>query len=640
MNENSMPPTLDTLSLDAPAVISPLWELDLGARPTPTGTQFLVWAPKRKSVEVVLEGEQHAGHALESTGDGYFSGAVAGVKKGARYRYRLDNDKLFPDPCSRYQPEGPHGPSVVIDPNDFSWTDDEWDGIRLHGQIIYELHVGTFTKEGTFEAATKQLKELKRIGVTTIEIMPLHECPGRWNWGYDGVDLFAPFHVYGEPNDFKRFVDTAHKEGLAVILDVVYNHLGPDGNYLESYSDTYFTDKHITDWGKPLNFYDTGSGPVREFFVKNACYWISEFHLDGLRLDATQNIYDKSSPHILSEISKRARAAAGDRSIIIVAENESQDARLITPLERGGYGLDGIWNDDFHHAARVSMTGFREAYYTDYKGTPQEMISLAKRGFLFQGQYYEWQKQRRGTVVGNAPGPAMIHYLQNHDQVANQPSGERADQTSKDSRYRAWASFLFLTPGTPMLFMGQEFAASNPFVFFTDHEKELAPLIKEGRKKFLSQFPAYTTKKETAKIPDPNIEKTFQLCKLDFSERKKHKAAYQFHQDVMRLRKDDPVISKQERKSIDGAVLSPDTMVLRYFDEEEGDRLLLVNLGKETTISPIPEPLLASPADSSWQLKWSSDDRRYGGSGKNRWMPDRWQIPAMSTLFFVSRRKP
>ncbi len=406
-----------------------LWDvprrLPVGVEVLPQGgTHFRVWAPRRQRVAVVIEGEPDI--LLRTEEDGYFSGLVAVAQAGTLYHFRLDGaSTLYPDPVSRCQPQGPHGPSQVIDPATFHWTDDGWRGPAREGQVIYELHLGTFTAEGTWQAAARQLPDLADVGITLIEVMPVADFPGRFGWGYDGVNLFAPCRLYGSPDDMRRFVDQAHALGLGVILDVVYNHFGPDGNYVREFSEHYFTDRHTTDWGEPINFDDPQSGPVREFYVANAGYWIDEFHLDGLRLDATQNIYDDSADHILAAIARRVRQAARGRRTYLVAENEPQQVRLVKPADRGGYGLDALWNDDFHHTALVALTGHNEAYYIDYLGSPQEFISSLKWGYLYQGQHYQWQGHGRGTPALAVPPSAFVHFLSNHDQVANSAHGLR-----------------------------------------------------------------------------------------------------------------------------------------------------------------------------------------------------------------------
>lgn len=585
--------------------------LPVGAEVVPGGIHLRVWAPLRERVTAVL-GKQEI--ELDREEGGYFSGLAEGARAGALYKYRLDGGEAFPDPASRFQPEGPHGPSQVVDPSSFRWTDRGWRGLGPEGQVVYELHVGTFTREGTWEAAARELPELADLGITVIEVMPVAEFPGRFGWGYDGVNLFAPYHFYGEPDDFRRFVDRAHGVGIGVILDVVYNHLGPDGNYLKQFSETYFTDRYVNDWGEAINFEDAAE-PVRELFVANAGYWIDEYHLDGLRLDATQDVKDASREHVLAAIVRRAREAAGGRSIYTVAENEPQDTWLVRPPEEGGYGIDALWNDDFHHSTLVALTGRSEAYYTDYRGTPQEILSLVKHGFLYQGQRYSWQKQRRGTSALGLPAHAFVDFLQNHDQVANSARGERCHRLASPGQFRALTALLLLGPGTPMLFQGQEFCASTPFLYFADHNPELAAAVRKGRLEFLSQFPSLALPETQAGVPDPESPESFERCKLDFAERDRHTAAYSLHKDLLRLRREDPVFRSQGKGWLDGAVLAREAFVLRFFGENAGDRLLIVNLGADRHLEPVPEPLLAPLTGLRWEVLWSSEDPRYGGSG-------------------------
>jgi len=338
---------------------------------------------------------------------GYFGCYIQEAGPGVQYRFRLDNHpRLYPDPASRHQPQGPHGPSQVIDPGEFKWTDSAWKGVKAEGQVLYEMHVGTFTHEGNWEAAERQIEALADIGITVVELLPVADFPGRFGWGYDGVNLFAPTRLYGTPDDFRRFVDRAHKNGIGVILDVVYNHLGPDGNYLREFSKDYFTDRYECEWGQAINFDGRESEHVREYFLANAAYWIREFHLDGIRLDATQQIFDSSENHMIADLTRTVREAARPRSILIVAENEPQLVIMVLPPDEGGYGVDALWNDDFHHSAMVAMTGRADAYYSDYRGRPQEFISALKWGYLYQGQWYRWQKQRRGTPSLCLPPPA------------------------------------------------------------------------------------------------------------------------------------------------------------------------------------------------------------------------------------------
>lgn len=616
--------------------------LPIGAEVMPAGgVHFRVWAPRCARVEAVIElnpaGKQTV-VLLEQEEQGYFLGLAGAAQTGMRYRFRLDgNQQLVPDPASRFQPEGPHGPSEIVDPSLFKWSDGEWRGIELLGQVIYEMHIGAYTPQGTWAAAELQLEALKNLGITVVEVMPVNEFPGAFGWGYDGVDLYAPAHLYGTPDDFRRFVDRAHGLGMGVILDVVYNHMGPDGNYLRMFSENYFSAKHKTDWGEAINFDDADCGPVREFFIANAGYWIDEFHLDGLRLDATQNIYDDSTPHILSEISQQARKAAAGRATLITAEDETQRIKQVRTVDAAGYGFDGVWNDDFHHSARVALTGEREGYYSDYRGTPQELISALKRGYLYQGQWCGWQSQKRGTPTRGVAPSTFINFLENHDQVCNSGFGERVLFNAHPGCYRAMTALLLLAPSTPLLFMGQEFGASSPFVFFADHKPELAKLVYKGRLEFVSQFRSLATPESQAKIPDPAARETFEACKLKLEERQTHDAIYQLHRDLLKLRREDPVFRAQGAYGFDGAVLGSKKFLLRWFgSDDSGDRLLLINLDVDSAIAPVSEPLLASPENRQWRVLWSSERLVYGGRGTAEFADNNWQVPGYAALVLAS----
>jgi maltooligosyltrehalose trehalohydrolase len=609
--------------------------LPVGAEVAPGGgVHFRVWAPRAGRVEVDL-GDQVA--ALDPDREGYHAGLVRAAQAGSRYTYRLDGSGGYPDPASRFQPEGPHHPSEVVDPDRFGWTDEHWPGVARDGQVLYEMHIGTFTTAGTWAAAARELPELARAGITVVEVMPVADFVGDFGWGYDGVDLFAPTRLYGRPDDFRAFVDRAHAIGLGVILDVVYNHLGPDGNYLGQFASDYFSTRHRTDWGQAINFDGARSGPVREFFVANAGYWIDEYHLDGLRLDATQTIRDDSPEHVLTAIARRGRERAGRRTVWLVAENEPQDTKLVRPVESGGYGLDSLWNDDFHHSARVALTGRAEAYYGDYNGTPQELISTVKRGYLYQGQRYAWQGEPRGTPAWDLAPAAFVNYLQNHDQVANSLAGLRGHVLASPGRYRAMTALLLLAPATPMLFQGQEFAASSPFVFFADLPPELAKLTRAGRAEFLAQFPSLAGAEAQAALPDPASRLTFERSKLDLAERERHAEAYALHLDLIRLRREDPVFRTQGAGGVDGAVLGPEALVLRFFDSDPQahDRLLCLNLGRDLALPAIAEPLLAPPDGVQWTLLWSSEALRYGGGGTPGLDPaSGWFLPGHAAVVF------
>jgi maltooligosyltrehalose trehalohydrolase len=578
------------------------------------GAHFRVWAPKCKRIEVVADGAPGRAELTAEPG-GYFSGHVPQARAGTLYRYRLDGGDAFPDPASRFQPQGPHGPSQVIDPTTFAWTDAGWPGRSIKGQVIYELHLGTFTPEGTWEEAARHLPALVELGITAVEVMPVAEFPGRFGWGYDGVDWFAPYHGYGTPDDMRRFVDRAHGLGLAVLLDVVYNHFGPDGAYWRLFADEYFSKRHPTPWGEAINYDGPGSAAVRELVAANAAYWVSEFHIDGLRLDACQNIYDDSGDHVLALVARTVRAAANGRDTIVIAETDEQLGKIVRPPERGGLGLDGVWNDDFHHSARVALTGHNEAYYSDFLGTPQELVSAVKWGFLYQGQWYGHQKIYRGGPAYDLPPQVFLTYLENHDQIAHSSAGLRMHALTSPGRHRAMTALMLLAPGTPMLFQGQEFSASAPFLYFADHNPDLAKLVRKGRAEFLTQFPSAASAEVQERLHDPADAAAFQRCKLDHAERERNAAAYALHRDLIRLRREDPVFSAQRPRGVDGAVLGERAFVLRFFGEDGDDRLLLVNLGTALRLEPAPEPLLAPPERKRWGVLWSSSSPKYGGQG-------------------------
>jgi len=617
----------------------------IGAERVPgKGVHFRVWAPEKKAVKLVVHSQvEEIGPPqspkeieLQSEGNGYFSIMLPETCVGSLYRYLLDDDpQPCPDPASRFQPQGPHGPSQVVDALTFDWTDAAWPGVAAHGQVIYEMHIGTFTHDGNWLAAAKELPELAALGVTVLEIMPVADFPGRYGWGYDGVNWFAPTRLYGTPDEFRYFVNQAHAVGLGVILDVVFNHLGPDGNYLSKFSSDYFSTRYRCDWGDPLNFDGPNSDPVREYVLANSAYWIKEFHLDGLRLDATQQIYDSSAENIIAAIVQAVRSAGTPRKTFIVGENEPQDAKLFWLPEHGGFGLDALWNDDFHHTAMVAMTGRADAYYSDYRGVAQEFISTLKRGFLYQGQWYSWQNNTRGTPGLDMPPAKFVNFIQNHDQLANSGSGKRVHVLTSPNRYRALTTLFLLAPQTPMLFQGQEFAASSPFFYFADHKSEIAHLVARGRAESLAQFRALATPEMQARLPDPGDPQTFTYSKLDLNERNLHKEAYALHCDLLRLRRNDPVFkSSQQSHRIDGAVLSPDAWVIRFFGENSGDdRLLLVNLSRDLHLVPAPEPLLAPPKDCVWDAMWFSDDPRYGGMGMPPWpVKGNWYLQGESAV--------
>jgi len=567
----------------------------IGAELADGGTHFRVWAPAAKRLTLVLESPQRE-IAMEPEAGGYFNLFVRGLPAGTLYRLRLDDrPELHADPMSRFQPAGPFGPSQVIDPRDSAWTDSAWHGVTNPGaQVMYELHVGTFTRAGTYAAAAERLPYLADLGITTIEMMPVNDYAGAYGWGYDGVNLYAPTRNHGTPQELRAFIDRAHALGVAVILDVVYNHFGPAGNSHFIFAPE-FRAKTANDWGDALDYSRPG---VREFFVTNAAYWIDEFHFDGLRIDATQAILDDHNPHILADIVRHARAAAGTRRIFIVGENEPQDAALVT-----SHGLDALWNDDFHHSARVALTGATDGYFHDYRGTPQELVSAVKHGFLYQGQIYAWQRNPRGTPARDLSRRSFVHFLENHDQVANLGFGDRLTTLAQPAKLRALTALLLLSPEIPMLFQGQEMGSRAPWRFFCDHDPELSALVREGRAAFLRQFARLATHETQAALPDPTTRATFDACILD--EPPLDNPWLRLHRDLIALRKQLPLDD-----DVDGAVLGPETFCLRW-----PERLLLVNLGHTFRDNVLPEPLLAPPLRQGWRVQWSSEHPAYGGLG-------------------------
>jgi maltooligosyltrehalose trehalohydrolase len=602
------------------------------------GTTFRVWAPDRKVVQLVLvdpSGGELQKVRMTRDEAGYFITTLEGVVAGSLYHYQVDEDpKKYPDPASHFQPQGVHGPSQVIDHSAFQWTDDGWPGAGLSGQVIYELHLGTFTPEGTWKAAQTKLSHLREVGITLVEVMPIAAFPGEFGWGYDGVLWYAPTEQYGKPDDVRAFVDHAHSLGLGVILDVVYNHFGPCGNYAPVFSPYYFSDKHHTEWGEALNFDGENSLPVRQFICDNAAHWIRNFHFDGLRLDATHAIIDDSDEHIVAALTRAARKAAGTRSIVIFSEDERNRCQQVWPKNKGGWEIDGLWNDDFHHSSRVAATGYAEAYYGDYSGSPQELLSAIRFGYLYQGQWNARQRKVRGCPARGTAAKHFVHFLQNHDQVANSARGLRTHALTSPGRHRALTSLLLLGPETPMLFMGQEFSASAPFYYFADHEPDLARLVCKGRREFMSQFPRMASFEGECELVDPADESTFLQCKLDWSEVERNPEVLRLHRDLIRLRRDDPIISRQDAMAIEGAVIGPEALLLHWFDPSGDDRLGIFNLGRDFDWYPIAEPLLAPPTDRHWEVLWSSEEPSHGGMGTAQFNEKDWRAPGHAAVLF------
>lgn len=571
----------------------------LGATLRDGRATFRVWAPEARRVELeITDGNRTRRLPLapEPAGEGLWSLNLDGVAAGVRYRYRLDGGEPLPDPCSRAQPEGVDGASELVDLGAFVWGDAGWPGLSLDGLVLYELHVGTFSPEGSFDGVAARLGYLRDLGVRAIELMPVASFPGERNWGYDGVALYAPSRAYGGPAGLQRLVDAAHAHGLGVVLDVVYNHLGPEGNYLRAFSPSYFTDRYQTPWGEAINYDGPGSRGVREFVLQNAEQWLRDYHIDGLRLDATHAIEDASTPHILLALQERAHAAAGGRSVVLIAENEHADPQLVAPPDQGGYGLDAVWADDFHHAVHTALTGEREGYYRAFDGSAGAVARVVRDGTL-----------RRGRRAATLPPRRAVFCIQNHDQVGNRALGERLGALVTPALCRVAAALLLFAPEPALLFMGEEFAAGSPFLFFTDFAPELGKLVTAGRRDEFRAFSAFSDEWLRERIPDPQALETLLKSRLDWGEAERHAPMLRLYRELLRLRREDPVLAASDGPPETGVLGERALYVLRRSGERV--RLLLANLGGPLTPSaeelPVPAGalrLLLSTADTRYLL--------------------------------------
>jgi maltooligosyltrehalose trehalohydrolase len=583
------------------------WILERGATTLADGaTRFSVWAPyaKRASV-VILESDGARAHPLEPNPGAVFTALVPDVPAGTDYFYRLDDERDRPDPVSRHQARGVHGPSRVVDPQAFSWSDAAWRGPEAAELIIYELHVGAFTAAGTFAALIERLPYLSELGVTAIELMPVGEFPGRRNWGYDGVFPYAPHSGYGGPEGLRRLVDAAHAGGLAVLLDVVYNHLGPAGNYLAEFG-PYFTDRYPTPWGKAINYDGPDSDEVRRYFIDNALYWISEFHIDGLRLDAVQAIFDFSARHILDELADAVQTHARrlGRRALVIAESDLDDPRIVRPRELGGFGLDAMWSDDFHHAIHALLTGERGGYYSDFGAAPLVVKALRDR-FVLDGRYSRHHRRRHGAPAGGIPADRFVICIQNHDQVGNRAGGERLSRLVALEPLKLAAALLLLAPYVPLLFMGEEYGERRPFLYFVDHEDPaLASAVWEGRRRELARFDSREP------TPDPGSLDTFLRSRIDPNQAggPPHRELSRLYHELIRARRAEPALrpgAAHVRVESDADA----RWAALAFEGVERPALAVFNLAAETSRLEI---VIAAGA---WVRRLGTDDRRYGGGG-------------------------
>ena len=574
----------------------------LGASLLTNGVTFRVWAPRCRSVDVVVDGR--AIEALTAREGGLFEVTLEGLAEGARYKYRLDATRYRPDPASRFQPEGVHGPSVVVDPNRFVWTDQEFAGHALGDLVLYELHVGAFTPPGTFEAIVPHLARLVELGVTAVELMPIAEFPGSRNWGYDGVHLWAPQSTYGGPRGLRRLVDACHARGLSVFLDVVYNHLGPEGNYLAEFG-PYFADRTQTAWGPAVNYDGTGSDGARRHVIENGRMWVSEFHIDGFRLDAIHAIYDTSPVHVLTEFAEAARSEAArlGRPVHVIAESHDNDRKLVLPTSAGGLGLDAVWSDDFHHALHRRLTGESMSYYVDF-GAEQHLERAIAEGFVYQGEPSEYFGRPRGTPSSDLAGDHFVIFLQNHDQVGNRPQGERLGTLVPFEAVKLAVSLMFVTPSIPLLFMGEEYGETARFQFFSSFlDKNLAEAVRKGRTEEMTRWDW------RGPISDPNAPNTFVSSRLNHSlaGAPRHRGLREFYRRWLTLRRTHPALGTRHKqltqvsREADGAVL----VVTRA--TPDGDEVKLVaNLTSKTQALTLEAP--------DWRVLIDSDAETFAGT--------------------------
>jgi maltooligosyltrehalose trehalohydrolase len=585
------------------------WTLDLGARPVPGGVRFRVWAPRAHTVAVLLDGQKTSAPMSRLERD-YFGVTIPNVNAGAEYRYVLDGDKQRPDPASRHQPQGVHGPSAVVDPEAFRWTDQAWRGLPLERLLIYELHTGTFTQEGQFDGIIPRLSYLRdELGVTAIELMPIAQFPGRRNWGYDGVFPFAPQVSYGGPAALKRLVDACHTKGLAVVLDVVYNHLGPEGNYLGDYG-PYFTDRYRTPWGDAINYDGPRSDEVRHYVISNALYWVSEYHVDALRLDAIHGIYDAGARHILRELSDAVHAQAQrlGRHISIVAESDQNDVRVITPTNEGGLGLDAQWSDDYHHSLHTLLTGERAGYYEDF-GQIAQFATAWCEGFVYAGQYSPHRQRRHGSSACHRPPSQFVVCAQNHDQVGNRACGDRLTGLVAPPALKVAAMAVLLAPNTPLLFMGEEYGERAPFLYFTDHgDPALQKAVREGRR---AEFASFGW---AAEVPDPQDPLTFERSILDIGLHRESGSVglFAWYCTLIQLRHTHPSLATAH-SSRHGTSAWPDedrhVVILHRWAGEGPEALFILGFNQTPVQVSINEP------KGRWTRQLDSTEPKFGGDG-------------------------
>ncbi len=593
------------------------WQPSLGAWSTPDGTRFRVWSPTARSIDLIVEPSSLTSASvlpLQPADDGYFTGTFPDIPTGTRYQFRIDGLNAHPDPASRFQPDGVHGPSQVVDPSLFRWTDADWTGLKMEDLILYEIHVGTFTPQGTFNGVREKLNALQDLGITAIELMPVADFPGNRNWGYDGVDLFAPARCYGTPDEMRLLVNEAHALNIGVFLDVVYNHLGPDGAYLGVFSPYYFSSRHKIPWGDAINFDDEHSRHARNFFIENALNWIHEYHIDGLRLDATHKMVDDSPTHFLKELAQKVHAShPKERSVLLIAEDDRNQSQLILSDDEGGYGLDGVWADDFHHQMRRLLAGDDEGFFQDYSGNAQDLAQTIRQGWFYTGQKSVFMQRLQGTSTEGIPLEKFVHSIQNHDQVGNRAMGDRLHFAVNLASFRAASVLCLLSPATPLIFMGQEWGASTPFCYFTDHPKALGKAVTEGRLNEFRHFKAFSGPDAILSIPNPQALSTFVDSQLNWDERHQqpHAGMLNLYRDLINLRKTEPALKENSLASFMIEACGENILVIKRRAADKSALLIVACLKeKEKTIIGT-HAITRPPAGMRWDLLWTTEDAAF-----------------------------
>jgi maltooligosyltrehalose trehalohydrolase len=601
-----------------------------------SGCDFLVWAPRAQRLGLRVVAPRERCLPMERLADGYFKAHVSDAEPGLRYFYRFESGEERPDPASQFQPEGVHGPSEVVDPS-FPWDDRFWRGIELPDYVFYELHAGTFTAAGTFDAIIPRLEELKELGVTAIELMPVAQFPGPRNWGYDGVDPFAVHATYGGPQALKRLVNACHGAGLAAVLDVVYNHLGPEGNYLARFG-PYFTDFYHTPWGEAINFDRAQSDHVRRYFIENALQWVEDFHFDALRLDAVHAITDTSAQPFLGELAAAVhrRAAELGRRIYLFPESDLNDARIVSSDPVCGYGLDAAWNDDFHHCIHTLLTNERQGYYGDFGSTAQ-LARAFSEGFVYSGQESKYRGRRHGNSSKSLGAEKFVVFAQNHDQVGNRRLGERLSSLVSFEGLKVAAGLVLLSPFLPLLFMGEEYGETTPFLYFVSHgDPALIEAVRKGRREEFSRF-AWE-----GDIPDPQDESTFARSRIEWNSRcaESHAVLREFYKELLQLRREDPVFCRHDKNNLEAVPFdSPKALSLRRWHDSH-QRLAIFTFEKNSA------PVRISLPEGAWEKLLDSSDSRWNGPGTGA--PDRIEssgevrltLPALSFALYRLSAEP